>query len=68
MMAKVIGVIKQTNSEIIQVLKKDSEVLARIQEGFHTMIRGLKKDGLQEIEFTCFYEELPLPGIGLVSN
>jgi protein SERAC1 len=68
MLAKSIGVIKQTNSQILQVLKDDSEVLARIQDSFHTMIRARNKDGLPPIEITCFYKELPLRGVGLVSQ
>ena len=68
MLAQSIGVIKQTNSQILQVLKDDSEVLARIQDSFHTMIRARNKNGLQPIEITCFYEELPLLGVGLVSQ
>ncbi|KAH0544912.1 hypothetical protein FGG08_000992 [Glutinoglossum americanum] len=65
-LSRSIGVLKQTNSEIVAVLRSDSEVLARIQSSFHTMIRSRSKDGLQPIEITCFYEELPLPGVGVV--
>jgi protein SERAC1 len=65
--AKAIGVLKQTNSEILAVLKSDSEVLERVQGCFHTMIRSRSQDGLPSIEITCFFEELPLPGIGTVS-
>lgn len=68
MMAQSINLIKQTNSDIIQALKRESETLARIQESFHSMIKGLRKDRLPEIDITCFYEELPLPGIGMVSE
>jgi hypothetical protein len=67
-LARSIGVLKQTNSEIIAVLKRDSEVLARIQGSFHAIIRSRSKDGLRPIEITCFYEELPLPGVGVVSK
>lgn len=66
-LAKAISMLKQTNAEILAVLKDDSEVLARIQNSFHTMIRSRGQDGLPAIEITCFYEELPLPGIGTVS-
>jgi hypothetical protein len=59
--------IKEANSEIVQVLKQDSEVLARIQDSFHTMIRARNMDGLQPINITCFFEELPLVGVGFVS-
>ncbi|KAH6957547.1 ankyrin repeat-containing domain protein [Ilyonectria sp. MPI-CAGE-AT-0026] len=60
-----IGIIKQTNTEIVAVLKRDSEVLARIQDGFHTMVLARGKEG-QPIEISCFYEQLPLPAVGLV--
>lgn len=65
-LAKAIGVLKQTNTEILAVLKSDSEILERVQNGFHTMIRSRAQDRLLPIEITCFYEELPLPGVGIV--
>jgi len=67
-LAKVIGVLKQTNPEILAVLRSESEVLERVQNGFHTMIRSRAQDGLRPIEITCFYEELPLPGVGIVGE
>ena len=67
MLAKSIGILKQTNAQIAQVLKADSEVLARVQDGFHTMIKARAASGHKAIEITCFYEELPLPGVGTVS-
>lgn len=66
-LVKSIGLLKQTNPQILAVLESDSEVLARIQDSFHTMIRSRNKDGFQSIEITCFYEELPLQGVGIVS-
>ena len=65
-LAKTIGLIKQTNSEILAVLRSESEILERVQGSFHTMIRSRAQDGLTPIEITCFYEELPLPGVGVV--
>jgi hypothetical protein len=59
--------IKEANPEIVHVLKQDSEVLARIQDSFHTMIRARNMDGLQPINIACFFEELPLLGVGFVS-
>ncbi|KAI9715704.1 MAG: hypothetical protein M1812_005856 [Candelaria pacifica] len=64
--AKLIGLVKQTNPQILAVLKSESEVLARIQTDFHTMIRARVNKGNQPIHITCYYEELPLPGIGEV--
>lgn len=66
-LARSIGLLKQTSPQILEVLESNSEVLARIQDHFHTMIRSRNKDGFQPIEITCFYEELPLQGVGIVS-
>jgi hypothetical protein len=41
-------------------------VLARIQADFYIMARARADKGDQPITITCFYEELPLPGIGEV--
>ncbi|KAF1995240.1 hypothetical protein P154DRAFT_445974 [Amniculicola lignicola CBS 123094] len=65
-LAKSIGLLKQTNPEILNVLRRESEVLERVQGGFHTMLRTRAQEGSLPIEMTCFYEELPLPGVGLV--
>jgi len=67
-LAKMIGPLKQTNSQILATFESDSEVLARVQDGFHTMVRARNQEVLPPIEITCFYEELPLPGIGVVSS
>ncbi|KAK4246934.1 hypothetical protein C7999DRAFT_41647 [Corynascus novoguineensis] len=61
-----IGLFKQTDTEIVAVLQRESEVLAQIQEGFHTMVIARGDDGQGKIEITCFFEELPLRGIGQV--
>ncbi|KAL5382184.1 hypothetical protein PMIN06_010645 [Paraphaeosphaeria minitans] len=60
------NMLKQTNAEILDVLKIESEVLERVQNSFHTMIRARSRKGLAPIEITCFYEELPFPGVGVV--
>lgn len=65
-LSRSIGLVKKTNSKIVGVLNRDSEVLARIQDGFHTMVKARSSQNLPPIEITCFYEEMPLPGIGLV--
>lgn len=69
-MAKIIEHVKQANPKVVEVLQRDSEVLARIQDSFHAMIitqnKEGNKNGFPPIEITCFYEELPLPGLGLV--
>ncbi|KAI3535331.1 hypothetical protein CSPX01_11442 [Colletotrichum filicis] len=65
-LGKSVGVLKQTNTEILGVLRPESEVLAEIQDNFHNITQSQTKAGVGTIQITCFYEELPLPGIGLV--
>lgn len=45
-LSRAIGVIKQTNTKTVEVLQRDSEALARIQDGFHTIVlaRAAKSD------------------------
>jgi hypothetical protein len=66
-LAQLINPVTRTNLRIVNVLRRDSEVLARIQNGFHTLLRPQTDEESHPIEITCFYEELPLPGIGVVS-
>ena len=66
LLSQIIGIVKQTNADIIEVLKRDSEILARIQDSFHTMVMARNREGRQPIKISCFYEELPLPAVGLV--
>ncbi|KAI1742692.1 Alpha/Beta hydrolase protein [Xylaria scruposa] len=53
----------KTNQKIVGVLQKDSEVLSRIQKGFHELLRSQHKEGTRTLEITCCYEELPLMGM-----
>ena len=64
---KSLGLIKQTNKNILQVLTTNSEILARIQSDFHTMVRNMSLHG-RVMQITCFYEEFPLPGVGVVGS
>lgn len=55
---------KRVNRDILQLLKRDSEVLADVEESFGTWLR--KTGG--RFKLTCFYEELELPTIGMVRS
>ncbi|RYP18173.1 hypothetical protein DL767_009885 [Monosporascus sp. MG133] len=66
LLSQSIGVIKQTNTEIVEVLKRESDMLAQIQDSFHAMVMARSREDLWPIEISCFYEELPLPGVGQV--
>ncbi|KAJ4245188.1 hypothetical protein NW757_010196 [Fusarium falciforme] len=51
-------VLQDFNSNIVDVLRPESEVLARIQGDFHTMLRVWKDQNNRDLNITCFYEEL----------
>lgn len=67
-MAKAIGLVANTNPDILTVLRSESEVLARIKDDFHTMLMTRVDKHLSPIAITCFYEELPLPIVGEVGS
>ncbi len=67
-LARLIRLLKQTNPDIVGVLERDSEVLARIQDSFYAMIMSRRQEGMSPIDISCFYEELPLPTVGMVSR
>jgi hypothetical protein len=67
-MGSLANVIKTANVDLVNVLKTDSEVLARVQREFHTMLRGPTFDSKPALKITCFFEELPVRGTGEVST
>ncbi|KAJ5726208.1 uncharacterized protein N7483_007565 [Penicillium malachiteum] len=60
-----LGLFKSTNVMLLDVLRRDSQLLESIQGDFLAMVRGLRESH-RGIEITCFFEELPLPVFGLV--
>ncbi|KAK3307268.1 uncharacterized protein B0T15DRAFT_414325, partial [Chaetomium strumarium] len=66
LLSRYVGLVKQTNTKIVAVLRQESEMLARIQDSFHTMVIARSKEGQRQINITCFFEELPLLGVGQV--
>lgn len=62
------NVLRKTNSEIVQVLKPGSEMLANLQQEFHTMLDDRTKNHKKTMEIFCFYEELPVVGVGEVGR
>jgi len=61
--AKVLSLVHNVNVDITAVLRKDSEVLANLQQKFHSM---QKNRGSREIDITCFYEQREVPSVGFV--
>lgn len=62
-----ISPVKQSSRAILQTMTRDSEVLARIQDSFHSIFVASSQGGLEPIQITCFYEELSTPWVGKVS-
>jgi protein SERAC1 len=69
-MSQMVGLVRytQTNPEIIRVLQSNSEELARIQDSFHAVLLARRPMGLEPIDITCCYEELPMGRLGLVRS
>lgn len=58
------SLLRKTNKDIIAVLEPGSEMLANLQQEFHTMLEDRRRNEGKWIEIFCFYEELAYPGIG----
>jgi hypothetical protein len=56
------------NSSLVTVLQPEPEVLARIQQEFHSMLRARNGARKKQMRIVCFYEDLSTPGIGSVSD
>lgn len=63
-LAHVLGIARNTNWRILSVLRMDSEVADRIQSNFNNLLELRDQEGRPRISVACFYEELPLRGIG----
>ncbi|KAK3937089.1 hypothetical protein QBC46DRAFT_417131 [Diplogelasinospora grovesii] len=58
LLSRSIGVVKQTNADIVAVLRSD----------FHAIVMARSRERLGLIEICCFFKELPLPGIGVPNH
>ncbi len=59
---------RRVNHETLEILQQKSEVMARIRQDFHTMLRGRDQSEDKQIAIICFYEELPVRAIGEVKH
>ena len=55
-----IGIVKRTNKDILNVLDPNSEMLHLVKNNFHTILRQRMDN---PIEITGFYEELGVKDI-----
>jgi protein SERAC1 len=60
------NLLHHANSEIVAVLKPGSEMLQNVQEEFHLMQETRSTQGKSVIKIFCFYEEIPVFGVGEV--
>ncbi|SCO78520.1 uncharacterized protein FRV6_02733 [Fusarium oxysporum] len=63
--ASALGRVKSTNKSLLKILETDDRYLQSVQDRFWSMVREQQKAG-SDLEVTCFFEELPFPGIGQV--
>lgn len=61
-------ILKQTNTHITEVLKKNSAILANIENDFSKLILRRFKGPQKPIKLFIFVEELPVWGLGRVSS
>ena len=65
--SKFLEYFRRLNRGTLEVLQQESEVMGRIRQEFHTMLRGRDRSQEEEIAIICFYEELPVRLIGEVN-
>lgn len=63
--ASAVGLVKSTNTSLLDVLATSNEYLEYIQAHFLGLVKRREREK-RGIEITCFYEELPLEGVGYV--
>lgn len=63
--ASALGIVKSTNTSLLRILETDDKYLQSVQDRFWSMIREQQKAG-RDLDVTCFFEELPLSGVGKV--
>ena len=66
LLTNISNLLKRTNKEIVRVLEPGSEMLANLQQEFHTMLEQWRQANRQEVKIKCFYEEVAVRGIGFV--
>ena len=64
--SKFLQYFRRVNQGTLEILQQKSEVMARIRQDFHTMLRGRDQSAERETAIVCFYEELPVRAVGEV--
>ncbi|KAM0321508.1 hypothetical protein ACHAQA_010076 [Verticillium albo-atrum] len=64
--AKGLGIIKSTNTKLLGVLETGDDFLESVQRRFLDMVQEQQKQHGRSVEIMCFYEELPITGVGTI--
>ena len=59
-----VSALRPTDQNLFKTLEPGSEVLAGVQQSFHTMLDRRHREIYEPISLHCFYEEVGLPVIG----
>lgn len=62
---RMVSILRRANKDIVDVLKPGSEILRLVEKGFRSIL-SLRQDEGSKISVVCFYEELPVIGVGEV--
>ncbi len=65
-LAQVVGIVKQTNPQLLKQLEANSADLERIQEEFDILLRSRAASDHPALQIQCFFEEKPVTGVGTV--
>jgi hypothetical protein len=65
-LTRLTALLRRTNKKLVDVLAPNSEVLATIQQEFHTMLEDRSGNDGKRMSIYCFYEEKAVIGIGEV--
>ena len=66
--SKLSKLLRKSKSEIVGVLQPGSEMLAAVQQEFHTMLEDRSRNDSKYIKIFCFYEEVAYLVLGEVQN
>lgn len=64
---RMLRAIRHANQGIVDVLTPGSEMLREVERSFQSIL-SFRKDEGSAIRVTCFFEELPVAGVGEVSR
>ena len=65
--SKFLQYFRRVNHGTLEILQQKSEVMTRILQDFHAVLRDRDRSKDREIAIICFYEELPVRAIKEVS-